>query len=187
MRNSYLPYNPVFESLTDQANKFIVNHEFTIYEKESTSISAEDVQEYAVNIIGTLRDNVFKFVQTTHYPDLRDATMPDLLEKTPTLSKNSSLDDLVSALNDMWKKSYEKASAHPNKDMIMPFYDKVSSGISEVNKAWEILKKNAGDDKIKNPALLASINSNMEVSNNAFIKAIQAAKEKLDKEKGKKA
>jgi|688.fasta_scaffold416929_2 hypothetical protein len=187
MRNSYLPYNPVFESLTDQANKFIVNHEFIVYEKESTSISAEDVQEYAVNIIGTLRDNVFKFIQTTHYPDLRDATMPDLLEKAPTLSKNSSLDDLVSALNDMWKKSYEKASAHSNKDMIMPFYDKVSSGISEVNKAWEILKKNAGDDKIKDPALLESINKAMETSTNIFLETIKKAKEKLDQEKTKKA
>jgi hypothetical protein len=169
MRNSYLPYNPVFESLTDQANKFIVNHEFTIYEKESTGISAEEVQEYAVKIIGILRDNVFKFVQTTHYPNLRDATMPDLLEKAPTLSKNSSLDDLVSA-----------------KVEIMPFYDKVTSGIQEVNKAWEVLKKNSGD-KIKDPALLASINKDMETSTNIFLDSIKKAKEKLDQEKGKKA
>jgi hypothetical protein len=186
MRNSYLPYNPVFESLTDQANKFIVNHEFTIYEKESTGISAEEVQEYAVKIIGILRDNVFKFVQTAHYPDLRDATMPDLLEKAPTLAKNSSVDDLFSALNTLWTNSYQKASAHANKDIIMPFYDKVNSGISEVNKAWEVLKKNSGD-KIKDPALLASINKDMETSINDFLESVKKAKEKLDQEKGKKA
>jgi hypothetical protein len=186
MRNSYLPYNPVFESLTDQANKFMVNHEFTIYEKESTGISAEEVQEYAVKIIGILRDNVFKFVQTTHYPNLRDATMPDLLEKAPTLSKNSSLDDLVSALIDIWTNSYKKALDHVGKVEIMPFYDKVTSGIQEVNKAWEVLKKNSGD-KIKDPALLASINKDMETSTNIFLDSIKKAKEKLDQEKGKKA
>ena len=187
MRNSYLPYKPVFESLTEQANKFIADHKFIIYEQKVEGISAEDLQEYTVKIIGELRNNIFKFVQCAPYPDLRDATMPDLLEKAPTLTKNSSTDDLVSALNNLWKNAYKKASAHTNKDIIMPFYDKVNSGIDEVNKAWEVLKKNAGDDKIKNPALLASINSDMEVSTNAFIKAIQDAKEKLDQEKGKKA
>jgi hypothetical protein len=181
MRNLNLPYNPVFESLSDQAKKYTREPQFIIYEQQGDGMAADKVQEYALLIIETLQNNVFKFIQSAPFQDLRDATMPALIEKAQTLKKNASLQDLVESLYDSWKKCYQSASSHKRKDMIIPFYNKINEGIDSVMKAWATLKEKAGD-KLSGEELLNLVNSKMSDNMDSFLSEIKKAKEKLDAE-----
>ena len=181
MRKSYLPYNPVFESLSSQAKKYTREPQFVIYEQQAGGMEADKVQEYALLVIQQLQNNVFKFVQSAPFTDLRDATMPALIEKAQKIKNNASLQDLVESLYDSWEKCFQAASAHRKNDMIMPFYSKVNEGIDLIMKAWAALKKEAGD-KLNSEELLKLVNSKMTANMDSFLSEIKKAKEKLDSE-----
>lgn len=181
MRNSYLPYNPVFESLSSQAKKYTKEPQFVIYEQQASGMEADKVQEYALLVIQQLQNNVFKFVQSAPFTDLRDATMPALIEKAQKIKKNASIQDLIQSLYDTWEKCFQSASSHKQSKMIMPFYSKVNEGIDQIMKAWSALKKEAGE-KINSEELLNLVNTKMSENMDSFLDEIKKAKETLDSE-----
>jgi hypothetical protein len=180
MRNSYLPYNPVFESLSLQASKYTSSPRFSIYERTDDKLNAEETQKYAITIISdTLYPNVTEFALAAPIGDMYDVILPLLSEKSDTLSKNAKLEDLVTSMYEIWEKCYKLASSHKRKDIIMPYYDKVNEGINHVMKAWAVLKDSA--QELERPELINLVNSKMEENTKVLKKSIADVKARLGK------
>jgi hypothetical protein len=155
MRNQYLPYNPVFESLYSQANKY---SNPGIYEQTGKELSLDKVEKYAKDIITGMVSKVLYFAIQS--PTSISGEIKKMLgEEVPKLSENASLQDLVNATENIWKKCYAEAQKSKQKDLIMPYYDKVSEGIESLKKSWEGLKNLAGESGIQNNDILEATNS----------------------------
>lgn len=186
MRNSYLPYNPVFESLSLQANKYVSSPRFSIYEAEAeeNKLDAEETQKYVITvIIDNLLANVKVFSLASPFESMSKEILPFLSEKSDTLSKNASIKDLVTSIYAIWEKCYALASAHKRKDMIMPYYNKVNAGMNSLMEAWKALQDAAGD-QLSRPELLELVNSKMAENMKTFKEKI--AEIKNAQEKGNK-
>lgn len=184
MRNSYLPYNPVFESLSSQANKYTSSPRFSIYEQTDNKLDAADTQQYVIAVVmDNIFNNVTKFALSAPFSDMYKEILPLLNEKSDLLTRNASIQDLVTSLFEIWDKCFQIASNHKRKDMILPYYKKVNEGMEMLMKAWTALKDSAGD-QLTRPELLTLVNTKMTESMTSFKE--QLAKIKQTLESGKK-
>jgi hypothetical protein len=181
MRNSYLPYNPVFESLSLQASKYTSSPRFSIYEAEENKLDAEETQKYVITVVlDNLLANVKAFSLSAPFASMSKEILPLLSEKSDTLSKNASIEDLVTSIYEIWEKCYALASAHKRKDMIMPYYNKVNTGMNSLMEAWKALKEAAGN-QLSRPELLELVNSKMEENMKTFKEELAKIKSVLEK------
>jgi|LauGreDrversion4_2_1035121.scaffolds.fasta_scaffold25445_5 hypothetical protein len=163
MRNNYLPYNPVFESLSEQIKK----HESgRIYEAE---MKADKVEDYAKRIFSTLTSNVQHFFLSIP-DDVKAKVFPLFIQAATTpLPAQTKLGDIIKTAQELWNKAKAEASASKNKDLYAGVFDKVNRGFEQVAKAYEALQAEAGDF-VNDPAITASVIEQINSFNDKFIK-----------------
>jgi len=163
MRNNYLPYNPVFESLSDQVKR----HKYSkIYE---SGIDAEKVEDYAKRIFSVLSSNFLHFFLSIP-DDMKEKVFPDFIKAVSTpFPTGTKLDAVIKACQELWAKAKNEALASKNKELYAPFVEKVSKGIESVGKAYEALQKEAGE-LMTDAAITASVLQQINDFNAMFIK-----------------
>lgn len=139
MRNSHLEYNPVFESLSQQAKKYsgvYINEDTIAYEGEKS-------QKYLKLLIDSISSKIIKFTVSIPQKDLRDIILGIIAEGYKNLENATpaNIDALLVSMNDLFEKAYVQVTASSYKDKLVPIYDKVKEGIALLMKAYENLKK----------------------------------------------
>jgi hypothetical protein len=162
MRNNYLPYNPVFESLSDQVKK----HQYgKIYE---ANISADKVEDYAGRIFSILVSNVQHFFLSMP-DDVKAKVFPLFIQAATTpLPPQTRLGDIIKASQELWNKAKTEALASQNKNLYSSFVEKVTKGFEQIGKSYEALQAEAGEF-VNDPAITASIIDQLNSFNAKFI------------------
>ena len=123
MRNPYLEYNPVFESLSQQARKYTnvyINEDALKYEGEKS-------QKYLKLLIDSISNRIITFTASIPEKGLRNSVLAivDQGYKTLSTSAPSNLDALIASMVDLFDKAYVEIAASSDKDKLVPIYDKV--------------------------------------------------------------
>jgi hypothetical protein len=173
MKNPYLGYNPVFESLVQQAKKYTnvhINEDVIKYEGKKS-------QEYLKILIGTINDKIVKFTTSIPQKDLRNIVLGEIGEgyKTLLTSTPASIDDLLTSMNDLLEKAYTQVAASSYKDKLVPIYDKVKEGMGFLMKAYENLKKKYPSE-MSNPESLKNAKKYLDASITSFNNTLEGLK-----------
>jgi len=162
MRNNYLPYNPVFESLSEQAKK----HQYV--RLNEATMSADKVEDYAKRIFSTLASNVQHFFLTIP-DDVKAKVFPLFIQAATTpLPPQTRLGDVIKTAEELWSKAKTEAAASKNKELYASVFDKVSKGFEQIARAYEALQAESGDFT-NDPAITASVIEQINAFNAKFI------------------
>ena len=175
MRNSYLGYNPVFESLSQQAKKYTGIH----INEDALKYEGEKSQKYLQIIIG--RINAAGVLLTTSIPDkkLRDSLLLILSEGYKALEAGTSanIDALIDSIKGIFDRAYTEIAASSFKDKLIPIYDKAKEGIELLMKAYENLKKKYPAE-MNNPISLTNAKTYLKSSIDSFNTTLEELKRK---------
>lgn len=182
MRNTYLPYNPVFESLHQQASKYSTGSGFNIYEQSDPNLNAEEVQNHVdVILLGGegLLVNVMKFCMQAPLRRISKQTVKLLSDKLDSLKDNKSLSDLVSKLFKIWEECYNIAASDSAKPRIMSYYDKVNEGMDKLKNSLKTLE-DSSKNQWNTKELLDHVNGQIEKSIEAYRQQLVEIKKDID-------
>jgi len=175
MRNSYLGYNPVFESLSQQAKKYTnvhINEDVIKYEGEKS-------QKYLKRIIDKLCSNIVTFTTSIPEKTLRDSLLGilDTGYKGLSTTPPANIDHLITSINGLFDEAYTQIAASGSKEKLIPIYDKVKEGMELLIKAYENLKKKYPSE-ISNPESLENAKKYLTASINSFTNTLEELKKK---------
>ena len=140
MRNPYLGYNPVFESLLQQANKYTNVH----INEDAIEYEGKKSQEYLKLIIDNISSRIITFTASIPEKTLRDAVLAKIDQGYKTLSTGTpaNIDALIASMRGLFDQAYtEIGGSAASKDKLVPIYDKAKEGMELLMKAYENLKK----------------------------------------------
>jgi hypothetical protein len=175
MRNSYLGYNPVFESLSQQAKKYTnvhINEDVLQYEGEKS-------QKYLKLLIDNISSRIITFTASIPQKDLRDSVLGIIAEGYKTLSTTApaNIDGLLASMGELFNKAYVEVAASSAKDKLVPIYDKVKEGMELLMKAYENLKKKYPAE-MSNPVSLQNCVKYLNASVTSFNNTLEELKKK---------
>ena len=175
MRNSYLGYNPVFESLSQQARKYTNVH----VNEDTIKYEGEKSQKYLKLLIDSISGRIITFTASIPQKDLRNSVLGiiDQGYKTLSTSAPANIDALISSMMDLFDKAYVEVSASSVKDKLVPIYDKVKEGMELLMKAYENLKKKYPSE-MSNPISLDNAKKYMTASIATFTNTLEELKKK---------
>ncbi len=175
MGNSHLGYNPVFESLTQQAKKYSTIH----IDEDVINYEGEKSQKYLKMILDTVSNAVIAFSASIPEKELRSNILGVIAEGLKSLSTGTpaNIDALLSSLQEIFDKVYASVSASTAKDKLVPIYDKVREGIENTAKAYEELKKKYPSE-MSNPVSLDNAVKNIKASIVSFNATLEELKKK---------
>ena len=178
MRNSYLEYNPVFESLVQQARKYTGTH----INEDAIAYEGEKSQKYLKLLIDTINSKIIKFTTSIPQKDLRDIILGATAEgyKTLLTATPVSIDALLTSMNDLLEKAYVQVAASSYKDKLAPIYDKVKEGMGLLIKAYENLKKKYPAE-MSNPESLKNAKKYLDASITSFNSTLEELNEIINK------
>ena len=175
MRNSYLGYNPVFESLSQQARKYTGVH----INEDALAYEGEKSQRYLEIIIG--RITAASVLITTSIPkkDLRDSLLLILSEGYKKIETGTfaNIDALIDSLRGIFDRAYAEIAASSSKAELVPIYDKAKEGIELLMKAYENLKKKYPAE-MSQPASLTNSKTYLKSSIDSFNATLEELKKK---------
>ena len=140
MRNPYLGYNPVFESLLQQANKYTNVH----INEDAIAYEGEKSQKYLKLIIDNISSRIITFTSSIPEKALRDAVLAKIDQGYKTLSTTApaNIDALIASMMGLFDEAYtEIGGSAASKDKLVPIYNKAKEGMGLLMKAYENLKK----------------------------------------------
>jgi hypothetical protein len=175
MRNSYLGYNPVFESLTQQAKKYTnvyINEDVIKYEGEKS-------QKYLKLLIDTISSKIITFTTSIPQKDLRNSILGimDQGYKTLLTAAPANIDALIASMVDLFDKAYVQIAASSDKAKLVPIYDKVKEGMELLMKAYENMKKKYPAE-MSNPVSLDNAKKYLTASIATFTTTLEELKKK---------
>jgi len=175
MRNSYLDYNPVFESLSQQAKKYAgihINEDVLQYEGEKS-------QKYLKLLIDSISGRIITFTASIPDKALRNSLLGIVAEGYKTLSTSApaNIDALLASITELFNKAYTEVAASSAKDKLVPIYDKVKEGMELLMKAYENLKKKYPAE-MSNPISLDNAKKYLTASINSFNTTLEELKKK---------
>jgi hypothetical protein len=173
MRNSYLEYNPVFESLSQQAKKysgFYINEDTIKYEGEKS-------QKYLKLLIESINSKIITFTASIPQKDLRNSVLSIIGEGYKNLSASTpaNIDALLTSMDELFDKAYVEVAASSSKDKLVPIYDKVKEGMKILMKAYENLKKKYPSE-MSNPVSLENAKKYLDASITSFNNTLEELK-----------
>lgn len=176
MRSSYLEYNPVFESLSQQAKKYTnihINEDVIKYEGEKS-------QKYLKLIIDKICSRIVTFTTSVPEKDLRDSLLRILAEGYKELSTGTStnLDALINSLKELFDEAYAEIASSTSRDKLVPIYDKVKDGMELLLDAYENLKKKYPSET-SNPVSLENAKKYLTASMESFNSTLEELKKKI--------
>ena len=175
MGNSHLGYNPVFESLSQQARKYSNIH----IDEDVINYEGQKSQKYLKSILDTVSNAVISF--STSIPDkqLRTTVLGVIAEGLKSLGTGApaNIDAILSSLQQTFDKVYSTIAASTSKDKLIPIYDKVKEGIENTAKAYEELKKKYTSE-MSNPVSLDNAVKNIKASIITFNSTLEELKKK---------
>jgi hypothetical protein len=176
MRNPYLEYNPVFESLSQQARKYSV-----VYINEDTiAYEGEKSKTYLKKLIDTINSKIIKFTTSIPQKDLRNTVLGIIGEEYKKLENAApaNIDALLISMNDLFDKAYTAVAASSYKDKLVPIYDKVKEGIALLMEAYENLKKKYPAE-MSNPKSLENAIKYLNASITSFNNTLEELKKSV--------
>ena len=175
MINSYLGYNPVFESLTQQAKKYTGIH----INEDALAYEGEKSQKYLKLLIDSISSKMITFTASIPDKDLRNSVLGimDQGYKTLSTSAPANIDALIASMVDLFDKAYVQIAASSAKDKLVPIYDKVKEGMELLMKAYENLKKKYPSE-MSNPVSLDNAKKYLNTSISTFTTTLEELKKK---------
>lgn len=175
MRNPYLGYNPVFESLSQQARKYTNVH----INEDTAKYEGEKSQKYLKLLIDSISGRIITFTASIPDKDLRNSVLGIIAEGYKTLSTAApeNIDVLLSSMMDLFDKAYVEIAASSAKDKLVPIYDKVKEGMELLMNAYENLKKKYPSE-MSNPVSLQNCIGYLKSSINSFNTTLEELKKK---------
>lgn len=153
--------NPLFESLYGQIRSTPTT--FGVYEEESgDSMKPEEVKKYFMEILNPLQLNIGSYLLGYPIAEEREEMVRKYVDLFPKLENNATLQDLINSLAEAWENLViSQVKKSPKKEILEPVYARVNAGVEELMRAFEELKKKAGDN-INNKNVLESVNGEMK-------------------------
>ena len=175
MGNSHLGYNPVFESLSQQARKYSNIH----IDEDVINYEGQKSQKYLKSILDTVSNAVISF--STSIPDkqLRTTVLGVIAEGLKSLGTGApaNIDAILSSLQQTFDKVYSTIAASTSKDKLIPIYDKVKEGMELLMKAYEKLKSKYPTE-MSQPASLTNCIGYLKSSITSFATTLEELKAK---------
>lgn len=175
MGNSYLGYNPVFESLLQQANKYTNIH----INEDAIEYEGKKSQEYLKLIIDHINNKIITFTASIPEKKLRDAVLAKIDQGYKTLSTGTpaNIDSLIASMRGLFDQAYTEIGGSSSKDKLIPIYDKVKEGMELLMKAYENLKKKYPSE-MSQPASLQNCIGYLKSSITSFTTTLEELKKK---------
>ena len=175
MRNSYLEYNPVFESLSQKAKKYTGIH----INEDALAYEGEKSQKYLKLLIDSINGRIITFTTSIPEKSLRDLVLGimDQGYKTLSTSAPANIDALIASMADLFDKAYIQIAASSDKGKLVPIYDKVKEGMELLLKAYENLKKKYPTE-MSNPVSLENAKKYLTSSIATFTDTLEELKKK---------
>jgi hypothetical protein len=175
MRNQYLGYNPVFESLSQQARKYTNVH----INEDAIAYEGEKSQKYLKLIIDNISSRIITFTASIPEKKLRDSVLAiiDQGYKTLSTSAPANLDALIASMRGLFDEAYTEVGGSSSKDKLVPIYDKVKEGMELLMKAYENLKKKYPSE-MSQPASLTNCIGYLKSSITSFNTTLEELKKK---------
>jgi len=175
MGNSYLGYNPVFESLSQQAKKYTNIH----INEDAIKYEGEKSQKYLKLLVDSISGRIITFTASIPEKSLRDLVLGIVDQGYKSLSTASpaNLDALIASIVDIFDKAYVQIAASSAKDKLVPIYDKVKEGMELIMKAYENLKKKYPSE-MSNPVSLENTKKYIAASIATFNTTLEQLKTK---------
>jgi len=175
-------YNPVFESLAQQAQKFNFTPKFQIYEQSSDKLDAKQTEEFLTLVVDTLYQAVVKYGMGAPFKDMAK-DLSDVLTKTvDTLDTQTSVEGLKKVLSGIWEQNLALAKKHSKWAMMKDYYEKVNEGFTFIMQAWSQVEK-MGVDHIAKPEILQAINQKIGAQKENFKTLIEKLKTSIEQAK----
>jgi Na+/phosphate symporter len=175
-------YNPVFESLTQQAQKFNFSPKFQIYEQTSDKLDAAQTEQFLTKVVDRLYQAIVKYATGSPLEDMAKEVSEVLTKSVDTLDKQTSVESLKTALYGIWKQNLEIAKKHKKWEMMKEYYEKVDEGFTFILQAWNEVEKQ-GSDHIKKPEILQAINRKIGDQMDQFRETIKKLQDLVSKAK----
>ena len=175
MGNSYLGYNPVFESLLQQANKYTNIH----INEDAIEYEGKKSQEYLKLIIDNINNKIIIFTASIPEKKLRDAVLAKIDQGYKTLSTGTpaNIDALIASMRGLFDQAYTEIGGSSSKDKLIPIYDKVKEGMELLMKAYEKLKSKYPTE-MSQPASLTNCIGYLKSSITSFNTTLEELKAK---------
>lgn len=173
MRNPYLEYNPVFESIAQQARKYkgaYINEDALAYEGEKS-------QKYLKLLIDSMTSRITKFTVSIPDKTIRDSILQKIKEGYENLAKSSpaNLDEFLVSVNNLFNGAYEGVKASSLKEKLIPIFDKVKEGMDLLINSYENLKKKYPNE-MTNSETLGNAKKFLTDSINSFTATLEELK-----------
>lgn len=175
-------YNPVFESLAQQAQKFNFTPRFEIYEQASDKLDAKQTEEFLTKVVDVLYQAVVKYGMGAPFKDMAKDLSEVLSKTVDSLDTQTSVEALKKVLSGIWEQNLSLAQKHSKWTMMKDYYEKVDEGFSFIMQAWAQVEK-MGADHIKKPEILQAINQKIGAQKDNFKALIEKLKSSIEQAK----
>lgn len=172
--NSYLPNNPVFESLREKARNYKPLNEFNIYEEgqSGSDMDAKEVQEYYKMIQDQIVTQLCNFALVYPFKETMLTIVKNLKGELEKQGKSASLKDTIESFKKMWESINTTAATDKDFKLISDIYAKATQGFNKLIQSYEGLRKLAGA-KLDDPALVKYSNELLLANVNQFTETIK--------------